>query len=52
MILTARDVPKGEAVAAGIRTSTGNAQVEVDVLELGSLASIRALAPRRPSRSP
>ena len=29
VILTARDVPKGEAVAAGIRSSTGNQDVEV-----------------------
>ncbi|HKE14943.1 MAG TPA: SDR family NAD(P)-dependent oxidoreductase [Kofleriaceae bacterium] len=46
VILTARDVPKGEAVAAAIRSSTGNAQVEVEALELGSLASVRAFARR------
>ena len=44
VILTARDVPKGEAVAAGIRSSTGNPAVEVGELELGSLASVRAFA--------
>jgi NAD(P)-dependent dehydrogenase (short-subunit alcohol dehydrogenase family) len=46
VILTARDVPKGEAVAGAIRTSTGNERVEVEALELGSLASIRACAQR------
>jgi NAD(P)-dependent dehydrogenase (short-subunit alcohol dehydrogenase family) len=46
VILTARDVPKGEAVAAGIRQSTGNPQVEVEALELGSLANIRVFARR------
>ncbi len=44
--LTARDVPKGEAVAAAIRASTGNERVRVEALELGSLASIRAFAAR------
>ena len=43
VILTARDLPKGQRVAEGIRESTGNAKVEVEELELGSLASIRAL---------
>src|SRR5579862_7135149 len=52
VILTARDVPKGEAVAAGIRASTGNAQVEVEALELGSLETIRAFARRILSRHP
>jgi NAD(P)-dependent dehydrogenase (short-subunit alcohol dehydrogenase family) len=52
VILTARDVPKGEAVAAGIRAATGNAQVEVEELELGSLASIRACAQRIQARHP
>jgi NAD(P)-dependent dehydrogenase (short-subunit alcohol dehydrogenase family) len=46
VILTARDRPKGEAVAEAIRSSTGNTQVEVEDLELGSLASIRAFAQR------
>src|SRR5262245_61272394 len=40
VILTARDVPKGEAVAEGIRASTGNQHVEVEELELGSLKQI------------
>src|SRR5512145_2723630 len=46
VVLTARDVPKGEAAAAGIRESTGNQAIEVDELELGSRASIRAFAKR------
>lgn len=46
VILTARDVPKGEAVAADVRASTGNARVTVAELELGSLASIRRFAER------
>ena len=50
VILTARDVSKGEAVAAGIRSSTGNQDVEVEELELGSLKSIRGFADRFLSR--
>lgn len=46
VILTARDVPKGETVAADIRAATGNARVSVGELELGSLASVRAFAAR------
>jgi NAD(P)-dependent dehydrogenase (short-subunit alcohol dehydrogenase family) len=46
VILTARDLPKGEAVAAAIRSETGNDRVVVTALELGSLASIRAFAER------
>jgi NAD(P)-dependent dehydrogenase (short-subunit alcohol dehydrogenase family) len=46
VVLTARDVAKGEAVAQGIRGSTGNDDVEVEELELGSSASIRAFADR------
>jgi len=50
VVLTARDVPKGDAVAAAIRSSTGNSEVEVEQLELGSLKSIRAFAERFCSR--
>jgi NAD(P)-dependent dehydrogenase (short-subunit alcohol dehydrogenase family) len=50
VIITARDVPKGEAVAAAIRSSTGNPRVEVAELELGSLKNIRAFAERFLSR--
>ena len=44
VVIAARDVAKGEAVAQGIRKSTGNDAIEVAALELGSLASIRAFA--------
>ena len=46
VILTARDMPKAAAVAAGIRASTGNEHVEVEELELGSLRDIHAFAQR------
>ncbi len=46
VVLTARDLAKGNEVAEGIRKSTGNDAVEVEELELGSLASIRAFAER------
>lgn len=46
VVLTARDVAKGEAAAEAIRASTENDQVEVDELELASLASVRAFAQR------
>ncbi len=52
VILTARDVPKGEAVAAAIRAATGNERVGVEALELGSLASVRAFAERVLARHP
>lgn len=45
VILTARNVEKGETVAGGIRESTGK-QIGVEQLELGSIASIRAFAER------
>lgn len=44
--LTARNLAKGEAVAKEIRDSTGNGDVDVEELELGSLASVRACAER------
>jgi len=52
VILTARDVAKGETVAAAIRDTTGNAAVSVEALELGSLAEIRAFATRMAARHP
>jgi NAD(P)-dependent dehydrogenase (short-subunit alcohol dehydrogenase family) len=52
VILTARDMPKGEAAAAGIRASTGNQHVEVEELELGSLKDVRAFARRVLARHP
>lgn len=44
VVLAARNVTRAEAVAQAIRASTGNTQVEVEDLELGSLASVRACA--------
>ncbi len=44
VILTARNLEKGEGVAQGIRTSTGNDAVEVMDVELSSFNSIRAFA--------
>jgi len=52
VILTARDVPKGEAVAEGIRASTGSRHVEVEELELGSLKDVHAFAQRFLARHP
>jgi len=46
VVITARDVAKGEEIAGGIRKSTGNDGIEVEALELGSLASIRTFAER------
>jgi NAD(P)-dependent dehydrogenase (short-subunit alcohol dehydrogenase family) len=46
VVITARNVAKGEEIARGIRKSTGNDAIEVEELELGSLASIRAFAER------
>ena len=46
VVLTARDAPKGEVVAASIRSSTGNQAVTVEELELADLASVRAFAER------
>jgi NAD(P)-dependent dehydrogenase (short-subunit alcohol dehydrogenase family) len=46
VVITARDASKGEGVARAIRASTGSDAVEVEELELASLASIRAFAER------
>jgi NAD(P)-dependent dehydrogenase (short-subunit alcohol dehydrogenase family) len=46
VVMTARDLAKGEAAAEKIRASTGNPSVEVEELELDSLASVRAFAKR------
>jgi len=48
----ARDLAKGEKVAAGIRATTGSDAVEVGALELGSLPSIRAFAAATLARHP
>lgn len=46
VVITARDLPKANAAVKGIRESTGNDAVDVEELELGSLASIRDFADR------
>ncbi len=46
VVITARDMAKAEMVATDIRASTGNNAVEIEELELGSLAGIRAFAER------
>src|SRR5262245_63536392 len=46
VILTARNMPKGESVAEEIRSSTGNGDVEVEELELGTLKDISAFEQR------
>ena len=46
VVLTARNLAKGEEVAASIRASTGNDDVTVEELELASFASVRAFAER------
>jgi NAD(P)-dependent dehydrogenase (short-subunit alcohol dehydrogenase family) len=45
VVLAARDLAKADAAARGIRESTGS-EVEVEELELDSLASVRAFAER------
>jgi NAD(P)-dependent dehydrogenase (short-subunit alcohol dehydrogenase family) len=44
VLIGARDVAKGNAVAAEIRSATGNDAITVGALELASLPSIRAFA--------
>jgi NAD(P)-dependent dehydrogenase (short-subunit alcohol dehydrogenase family) len=44
VVITARNMPKGEGVAADIRESTGNGAVSVAELELDSMESIRRFA--------
>ncbi len=46
VVVTARDLAKGEGVAAQIRAASGDDSVEIEELELGSMASIRAFAER------
>jgi len=46
VVITARNVAKGEGVAAGIRESTGNEAVSVAELELASLDGVRGFAKR------
>lgn len=44
VVITARNMSKGEAVASDICTSTGNNDIEVQELELGSLTSVHNFA--------
>jgi NAD(P)-dependent dehydrogenase (short-subunit alcohol dehydrogenase family) len=44
VILPVRSRAKGEKVAADIRSSTGNQNVELDDMDLGNFASVRAFA--------
>src|SRR5215471_1480948 len=44
VVIGARDVAKGEKVAAEIRSASPKAAVEVGALELGSLPRVRAFA--------
>ncbi|MGH0037937.1 MAG: oxidoreductase [Myxococcota bacterium] len=46
VVITARDLARGEAAAQAVRASTGNQDVRVEELELASLSSIRAFAER------
>lgn len=46
VIIGARDIEKAEAVAKEIRESTKNPKVEVEKLELGSLASVKDFVKR------
>ena len=46
VIITARNLDKAAGVVDGIKASTGNDQVRVEELELGSFASIRRFADR------
>ena len=45
-MITARNMEKAEKIVSEIKTSTGNNDVEIEQLELGSLSSIRAFADR------
>ena len=44
VVMTARDPAKGEAAVADVKASTGNPNVELQLLDLASLASVRACA--------
>jgi NAD(P)-dependent dehydrogenase (short-subunit alcohol dehydrogenase family) len=44
VVMTARNRGKGEAAVAEVRERTGNERVQLAILDLGSLASIRAFA--------
>jgi NAD(P)-dependent dehydrogenase (short-subunit alcohol dehydrogenase family) len=44
VVIATRDRPKGEEVAARLSTETGNGAIEFRLLDLASLASVRAFA--------
>jgi len=46
VVITARNMEKAEKVMSDIKASTGNNNLEIEELELGSLASVRAFADR------
>ena len=46
VIFTARDLNKGDQLAAQLRAQTGNVDISPEILELGSVASIRDFAER------
>jgi dehydrogenase/reductase SDR family protein 12 len=46
IVLLCRDAERGNAAAAAIRAATGNASVSAEVLDVSSLASVRAVAAR------
>jgi NAD(P)-dependent dehydrogenase (short-subunit alcohol dehydrogenase family) len=46
VVITARDLTKAAATVDAIKASTGNDDLEIEQLELGSLASIRGFGER------
>lgn len=46
VVITARDLTKAAATVDAIKASTGNDDIEIEQLELGSLASIRGFGER------
>jgi NAD(P)-dependent dehydrogenase (short-subunit alcohol dehydrogenase family) len=46
VVITARDLTKASAAVDAIKASTGNDDIEIEQLELGSLASIRGFGER------
>ncbi|MDP9238204.1 MAG: oxidoreductase [Chloroflexota bacterium] len=47
VVIAARDKAKAESVAAMLRQDTGNPAIEAELLDLASLASVRAFVDRR-----
>lgn len=46
IVLLCRNAERGNAAAAALRAATGNPSVSAEVLDVSSLASVRAVAPR------